>query len=166
MPRDIWFISDTHFGHEKVIAFGRRPFANVAEMDLALAENWSRSVKPQDLIYHLGDVAWSAEGLELFAKLPGTKRLILGNHDSGKRLAPHVQKLVLYRRFPEDQFIASHMPLLPERGREPINVHGHVHAVDVDHPSFVNISVEKTDYAPLHIDDLRARVAAALKATA
>lgn len=164
MPRDIWFIADTHFGHERVIRFGKRPFANVKEMDEALCANWSDRVRPQDLIYHLGDIAWNSDGLKLFEALPGTKRLILGNHDNGRLCAPLVQRLELFRRFPDDGFIASHMPMMPERGREPVNVHGHVHAVDVEHPAYVNVSVEKTDYRPLHIDELRERVRQAHRA--
>ncbi|MEL6296935.1 MAG: metallophosphoesterase [Pseudomonadota bacterium] len=157
MARDIWFISDTHFGHDAVIRFGNRPFANADEADAAMAERWRACVKPDDLVFHLGDVAWNAGGLKLFTELPGTKRLIMGNHD-GRSIVPHVQRLYLFRRFPELGFIASHMPMMMERGREPVNVHGHVHAVDVDFPGYVNISVEKTDYAPLHIDELKVRV--------
>ncbi|MEO1795030.1 MAG: metallophosphoesterase [Pseudomonadota bacterium] len=159
MPRDIRFVSDTHFGHGAVIAFGKRPFADANEMDAAMAERWRARVKDTDLVFHLGDVAWTRAGLRLFASLPGTKRLILGNHDARETTA-HVQRLYLFRRFTDDGFIASHMPMMMERGREPINVHGHVHAVDVAFPGYVNISVEKTDYAPLHLDELRLRVKA------
>lgn len=156
--RDIWFISDTHFGHEKIITYADRPFDTVSEMDETIAENWSSRVKHDDLIYHLGDIAWTGEGLKLFASLPGTKRLILGNHDNGKACAPLVQKLELFRRFPEHGFIASHMPMLMEQKREPANVHGHVHNVDTGIPDAVNISIEKTNYAPLHFDELLARI--------
>lgn len=159
MTREIWFISDTHFGHDHIIPYGERPFANVAEMDEALATNWSERVKDEDLVYHLGDIAWTHNGLRLFEKLPGTKRLMLGNHDHGKECAPLVQRLELYREFDDEAFVASHMPLFPELGLAPINVHGHVHHIDVGHPRYVNISVEKTQYRPLHIDEVRKLVA-------
>lgn len=163
MARDIWFISDTHFGHASIVERGHRPFANVSEMDAAIADAWRARVKDKDLIYHLGDVAWNASGIQLFESLPGTKRLILGNHDNGRRLAPMVQRLELFHRFTEFGFIATHMPMMMERGREPINVHGHVHGTDVAYPGYVNISVEKTDYAPIHLDDVVVRVRAALE---
>jgi calcineurin-like phosphoesterase family protein len=159
MTRDIWFISDTHFGHER-LATRVRGFASVDEMDAAIADAWRARVKPEDLIYHLGDIAWNAGGVSLFVELPGTKRLILGNHDDGRKLAPHVQRLQLFHRFSEHEFIATHMPMMMEREREPINVHGHVHATDVNFPGYVNISVEKTGYAPLHLDELLVRVKA------
>jgi calcineurin-like phosphoesterase family protein len=164
MARDIWFISDTHFGHAAIIAFGQRPFADTEEMDEALIERWTAHVKPSDLIYHLGDIAWTRAGLRLFAELPGTKRLIIGNHDDGKACAPMVQKLELVRDFDDGAFVATHMPKRIEPGRLQINVHGHVHLGDLDDPRYVNICVERTDYRPLHIDELRERVARATAA--
>ena len=164
MARDIWFISDTHFGHPAIIPFGRRPFADADEMDAALEANWRATIKPEDLVYHLGDIAWTRAGLRLFADLPGTKRLIIGNHDDGKACAPLVQRLELLRVFDDGAFIATHMPKrIGDPDRRQINVHGHVHADDLDDPRYVNICVERTNYRPLHIDELRVRVAAAQK---
>lgn len=41
----IWFISDTHFGHERVISFANRPFVNIYEMNNALVENINKNVR-------------------------------------------------------------------------------------------------------------------------
>ena len=163
MTRDIWFISDTHFCHEAIIDFGQRPFASVPEMDEAMADYWAERVKDQDLVYHLGDITWKRAGLHIFEKLPGTKRLIIGNHDDGKACAGLVQRLELVREFDEgpNAFSATHMPMMFERGGPAINVHGHVHLGDLPDPRYVNICVERTDYRPLHIDEVRERVAKA-----
>lgn len=75
--RQIWLISDTHFGHEKIIEYTGRPFKNAAEMDQCIADNWADCVKPQDLVYHLGDVAWRLPGSHLFGSLPGTNNSFL-----------------------------------------------------------------------------------------
>lgn len=156
--RDIWFISDTHFGHENIIGHAQRPFDNIREMDEAIADNWTSCVKQSDLVYHLGDVAWTGEGLNLFSKLPGTKRLILGNHDNGLRCAPLVQRLQLFRRFKDFGFMASHMPIRDEGLREPVNVHGHIHDDEAPTLKHINVCVEKTDYRPVHLDTIRALV--------
>ncbi|WP_395175550.1 metallophosphoesterase [Roseibium alexandrii] len=153
--RDIWFISDTHFGHENIIRHAQRPFDSTRETDEAIADNWTSCVKQCDLVYHLGDVAWTNAGLELFAKLPGTKRLILGNHDNGLRCVPLVQRLQLFRRFKAFGFMASHMPIRDEGLREPVNVHGHIHDNDPPTRNHVNVCVEKTDYRPVHLDVIR-----------
>ena len=160
MARDIWFISDTHFGHDAAIRFAGRPFASAEEADAAMAEAWCAAIKPADLVYHLGDVAWNAAGRHLFERLPGTKRLILGNHDNGKALARHVQKIELLHEFRQLGFVATHMPMMREKGRAPVNVHGHLHHRDTGLSGYINISVEKTNYRPLHIDEVAAMVAA------
>lgn len=80
----IYFCSDTHFGHANVLRYDRRPFATIEEHDEALVENWNATVKPNDVVYHLGDVAWgqSAEEIDiLLGRLHGVKSLITGNHD-------------------------------------------------------------------------------------
>ena len=91
---------------------------------------------------------------------------MLGNHDDGKACAALVQKIDLFRVFDHEEsdrtaFVATHMPKRLVDNRLEINVHGHVHLGDIDDPRYVNICVERTDYRPLHIDELRTRVSAA-----
>ena len=54
----IFFTSDTHFNHGKIIEYANRPFANIDEMDRSIIKKWNEVVKPDDMIYHLGDVAF------------------------------------------------------------------------------------------------------------
>lgn len=79
-----WFTSDTHFGHRRILELGQgRPFETIEEHDSALASNWNSVVKPEDTVYHLGDVAlgpWEA-GLGTIKGLNGYKRFVPGNHD-------------------------------------------------------------------------------------
>ncbi len=55
---NIFFTSDTHFGHKDIIDYYKRPYASVEEMDAALEKNWNETVKPNDKVYHLGDFAF------------------------------------------------------------------------------------------------------------
>ncbi len=76
-----WFSSDTHFLHTMVA--GLRGFASSEEHDEAIIANWNRVVRPDDLVWHLGDVGLGNESkvLEQAARLNGRKQLITGNHD-------------------------------------------------------------------------------------
>src|SRR6185503_11124675 len=102
--RDIWIISDTHFGHENIIHYTGRPFSNAWEMNQAILENWNSVVKVTDIVYHLGDVYMGMPGQDawhLLKKLQGHKRLILGNHDNGedKVILGNFEKIRAWRHF-------------------------------------------------------------------
>ncbi len=43
MPK-IFFTGDLHFGHENVLAFDKRPFASIEEMDTELIRRWNNEV--------------------------------------------------------------------------------------------------------------------------
>lgn len=80
----VWFTSDTHFRHANILNLGDgRPFVDIYKHDEILIRNWNAFVMPDDIVYHLGDVAlgpWP-EGLECVKRLNGYKILVPGNHD-------------------------------------------------------------------------------------
>jgi calcineurin-like phosphoesterase family protein len=80
----VWFISDTHFGHDRIRELAQRNcFANVDEMDEALIANWNAMVQSGDTIWHLGDFGFGDKDKlrAIFLRLNGDKHLIEGNHD-------------------------------------------------------------------------------------
>jgi calcineurin-like phosphoesterase family protein len=79
----LFFTSDTHFGHARIIELCNRPFASVEEMNEAMIDNWNSVVGPKDSVVHLGDVAlgpW-VEWDGILSRLNGFKSLVVGNHD-------------------------------------------------------------------------------------
>ena len=85
----IFFISDTHFGHENIMGFTNRPFTSIEEHDETIISNINEVVGRKDYLYHLGDFCWedTARKQTLFAKEILTKlrckniHMIVGNHD-------------------------------------------------------------------------------------
>ena len=77
----VWFSSDTHFLHAMVARL--RGFESSEAHDGAVIERWNHIVRPDDLVWHLGDVGLGNETrvLEQAARLNGRKQLITGNHD-------------------------------------------------------------------------------------
>ncbi|WNV10127.1 metallophosphoesterase family protein [Tardiphaga sp. 709] len=81
----VFFTSDTHFGHERIIGLARRPYSSVSEMDESLIRAWNDRVGTSDTVYHLGDFAFCDHGSYL-SRLQGIKHLIRGNHDHRNRV--------------------------------------------------------------------------------
>lgn len=83
--RKKFYTSDTHFGHALMLSAMPRPFKSTTEMDESLIRAWNDVVGPNDIVYHLGDFAMDLGNEErvrlIFARLMGSKILILGNHD-------------------------------------------------------------------------------------
>jgi calcineurin-like phosphoesterase family protein len=79
----VYFTSDLHFWHSRIIEFCSRPFASREEMNEALIYNWNQTVKVDDQIYIAGDFSFgSATKIQdILKKLNGRKTIILGNHD-------------------------------------------------------------------------------------
>lgn len=142
----IWFTSDLHFGHRSIITLGKgRPFSSIEEHDNALISNWNRVVKPNDLVYVLGD--FSLRGYrdyleDILGQLNGAKHLILGNHDKIKEHAEFKNKglwqsirdyhTIKYnsKNGEHFKFILSHFPILEFDGAYrsyAIHLYGHIH---------------------------------------
>ena len=51
----IWFWSDSHFGHGKIIEYCNRPFQSLIDMDLTLIRKFNERVDKDDLCFFLGD---------------------------------------------------------------------------------------------------------------
>ena len=184
---NIFFISDTHFGHEKCCTtFKRkdgsplRPFANAQEMDEEMVRRWNEVVREQDKVYHLGDVVIGKKHLGTMSRLNGSKRLVRGNHDIFKT-REYIEagfKEIYGVRVLEDM-VLTHVPLHPASITERwgYNVHGHLHAnvvenhrtvsdgfgyhqVSTPDPLYASVCVEQIDYRPIELSELRARIKA------
>ncbi|MDE8762563.1 hypothetical protein PZB21_25660 [Rhizobium sp. CBK13] len=73
-----------------MLAMQPRPFGSIDEHDEFIIEAWNSVVAEQDIVYHLGDFAFSlsrdADRIRaIFARLKGRKYLCIGNHDIDKR---------------------------------------------------------------------------------
>ena len=79
----VYFIADTHFGHQNALAFDNRKFKTIEEHDNALIENWNNAVGIDDEVFILGDISWHnvTKTIEIIKSLNGVKHLIVGNHD-------------------------------------------------------------------------------------
>jgi calcineurin-like phosphoesterase family protein len=177
----VFLVSDTHFGHAGVCRFTRndgctplRPWDSAAEMDEAMIEAWNDRVRPNDKVYHLGDVVINRKALGIMRRLNGDKVLIRGNHDIFRddEYRKYFRELRAYHVM--NGMILSHIPIHSESlGRFGVNIHGHLHANRVMLPGFNGkvtdivdvryhcVCVEQTpDFAPILFEDVIKRIEA------
>lgn len=86
-----WFTSDLHLGHKLVAGLrgftdnGHNLGPNTKEHDARLASNWDSLIRASDTVWLLGDITLENDptrALRWLQARPGTKRLVLGNHDA------------------------------------------------------------------------------------
>lgn len=180
----VYLISDTHFGHEKTCTVFKRedgsplrPFASAEEMDEEMIKRWNETVRPNDKVYHLGDVVINRRYLNVLGRLNGDKVLIKGNHDIFKLsdYTAYFREVRAYHVM--NGCILSHIPVHKESiARFGANIHGHLHANrvkkacgvnaatgeifygnDVD-PDYFNVSVEQIDFRPILFEDVLEKI--------
>ena len=167
--------SDPHWGHEGVCKFTKadgvtklRPWDNAQEMDEAMIQLWNETVKPEDRVWVLGDIAIARKNVKTVGRLNGRKGLIMGNHDPFdiETYTPYFDRILGFHKL--DEFALSHIPLHPAsvgrwaRG----NIHGHLHSnrvqmvneyhQEVDDPRYICVCVEQTDFKPIDFEEIRA----------
>lgn len=165
---EIFLTADTHFDHKNIIKYepSRQQFGDHLQMTEALIERWNATVKPDDLVFHLGDVFFSkAKRAEFLAsRLNGRKILIQGNHDAFSKKKYFEMGFDFYKYYVLQDMFLSHYPQNPQAIQTAINqgciignVHGHVHSdlSGLDQSIFKCVSVELTDFKPIHIDEVK-----------
>jgi calcineurin-like phosphoesterase family protein len=162
--RNIFIISDTHFGHANMLKFTdstsgarvRPLWENADDMDEYMIQRWNDTVKDIDIVYHLGDV-YFRNGNTILPRLRGRKRLILGNHDNGKDQNLHkwFEKILMWRMFPEFNCLLTHVPVHESAMyKVQYNLHGHIHQNPSPTDRHINCCVEVQDYTPKSIEEL------------
>ena len=167
-----WVWSDLHLGHEKIILYARRPYADAAQMDDLLLKNWEDTVDwadPEAILVCVGDVAMkfgmTETNFSRIAAMPGRKILVPGNHDftgTGEMRVEGFSEVcsILYANG-DPKLIFTHVPLPAEHLPDGwVNVHGHMHNDPPADTPHINVSVEQLDYRPVALTRIRELAAA------
>ena len=141
---NIWFMSDLHYNHVNILRLnGGRGFQNIDEMNEEIVKEIKEKVKPEDILFDLGDLIWkeSNEDIKVFKSiLPKKSYKIIGNHDNLKNYLSgawgstwvgfyDILDLIIKYQREDIQITLSHYPILDwnHRFRGSWNLHGHSH---------------------------------------
>lgn len=167
---NVWFTSDTHFGHERVITFDyavRKRYININEHDDDLIARWNSVVGVRDVVYHLGDFCWSktVEGINRYIDLLNGKIvLVKGNHDHSNVNSCNFTDVVDYMKlkFDKDILCAMHYPI-EEWDRQrygSIHIHGHTHGKCRKISNRVDCGIDDWDGYPISLEQIKERASA------
>ena len=82
----MFFVSDTHFHHDREFIYKPRGYNSVQEMDEGIIKIWNERVDVNDIVIHLGDFCFQADqklAENYIQRLNGKIFLLWGNHNSG-----------------------------------------------------------------------------------
>ncbi len=168
----VYFIGDLHFGHEGITKF-RTQFPSEAVHRRYIMGCWEGIIRKRDVVYVMGDAAFTQDGLDSISTLDGRKILIRGNHDllsteSYLAVFEEIYGVLAYKGT-----WLTHVPIHPSELYGRTNIHGHCHRggpTDIvpspdgtrghttgTRATYFNVCAEHlpTPYVPIRMDDIR-----------
>lgn len=159
----IWFTSDTHFGHKNIIEYCNRPYRSVKGMNESLVRRWNHMVKPNDIVYHLGDVSFLRQEFTtpILEKLNGGIYLIKGNHDRNWKAKNIIATFLEchLNHDGQDIYMTHHPhPTWPFEAQGGWHLHGHTHG-NPPHDGWqanrMDVGVDPRGYRPISIVEVK-----------
>lgn len=166
----IHFTSDLHLFHRNIIKHDNRPFTSLDHMHEQIVNNWNSSVKPEDTVYLLGDLALhtSNKVKPIVNSLNGTIHFIMGNHDKLKEVVKlgRFETISDYKELTlEDntKIVMSHYPLLVWNAHHKgaWHLHGHCHSSLMENvPMYykrkvIDVGCMNNNYTPLSLEEVK-----------
>lgn len=159
MEPKIFITSDTFFGRRNIIEIANRPFKDLDEMHTVMVNNWNSVVTDNDIVYHLGNFAWTPTVAdEMLKVLNGNIKFILGEYDNaleevfeyydGVEIMPYD----IFKDY-DNKIVLSHWPLESWPGKAEGIYHFHGNTLkdlktDLTKMKRVNICCDNWNYAP------------------
>ena len=169
----VYFIADTHFGHEGIIKLSNRPFADLDEMTAIMVQSWNMRVTAKDDIYIVGDFCFRGghdRAIQMAKRLNGRKHLIVGNHDITYLEFPNYREQfveiadMLQISIDGERIILCHYPIAEWHGyhRGSWHIYGHIHnrkdeafAYMRTQERALNAGADITQYMPVTFSELK-----------
>ena len=159
----VFLTSDMHFGHENIIKYENRPFADVEAMDNAIIKNWNKIVSKNDIVIVAGDVSFygKEKTAEIVQQLHGRKILIKGNHDgrnNGWWMDVGFDEVSSYPIIYKEWIVIQHEPPTYYNDATPyFYIYGHVHGSEMYRTltkQTACVSVERWNYTPVSLEKI------------
>ena len=172
----VLYTGDPHFEHERIIELCHRPFHDVDEMNKTIVFRWNLTVRPDDIVYVLGDVTGGGlAGLRWVRELNGHLILVAGNHDQCHPMHSNWRKAMpkyrdagfeeivpfVTRKIGKHRVLLSHFPYTADHTDEPRYgqyrlpdlgmplIHGHTHQPTRENGHQLHVGMDAWDFTPV-----------------
>lgn len=166
----IYFTADLHIGHDKDFIWEERGFSSVEEHDKEILKRWNEVVKPEDIVYILGDLALGQNENEwdnIFYDLNGNIFFIQGNHDTNRRISIYQARYIMnylgaasFWKYGKKSFYLSHYSTLVANKDDKKflwNLSGHTHSknkFEYGQYHVYNVAVDAHNCYPVSIEEI------------
>ena len=140
----LFFSSDLHYNHARIIQYTNRPFNSVTEMNEELIRRWNEKVPKNATVIFCGDFVFGNSNTfyEVYNKLNGQIIFVYGNHD--KPIPKEIRKYdVVEFSYNKNYFFCSHYAHkvwnLSHHGS--IHLYGHSHGSLEDDKNSLSMDV-------------------------
>jgi calcineurin-like phosphoesterase family protein len=174
MPRT-FFCADTHFGRAGLLSPRMalpRPFESIAAHEHALVAAWNEAVRPDDIVWHLGDFAYRCSldyAASIQARLNGRIHLVGGNHDVGlgERLEWAGPVVDVQRVFVQDPGMSRRQAIFlshyahvtwPHAWHGDLHLYGHSHGSLPATRTNLDVGVDCWDWRPVTLGQILERM--------
>lgn len=167
----LFFTSDEHFGHNNIIKFCNRPFADMDQMVDSLIYRHNLAVGAEDRVYHLGDMFWRTfpldRALAVMKALNGEHHYIRGNHEELVDENPALQECfvticeraqIYPEGAPRKGIVLDHYAgrVWHDSDKGAWQLYGHTHAdlTEMDPLLAFDVGVDANDFMPVSLEQV------------
>jgi calcineurin-like phosphoesterase family protein len=167
----IFFTSDTHFRHKKILVYQpNRKFDDIEHMNEMLIKYWNETVPPEATVIHHGDFAFASKSniRKYRERLNGRIIITMGNHDHYSELIDifgreNIHSAMFYN-VGDQEIYSGHYPMASWKNAEEgsWNIHGHYHGHKVDDNLYKRMDVgidTHPELRPYSFDEISAFMA-------
>lgn len=134
------------------------------KMNQHIINNWNKTIRPHDIVYHLGDFALGSKDLisPLLERLNGRKILIKGNHDRSSGFMRDAGFEIVVKQLKINigniNIFLSHKPVSKEKFAKwegtDIQLCGHIHDSWRYNGSMINVGVDVWNFTPVTLEQI------------
>lgn len=161
----IWFTSDTHFSHERILKY--RKIDTLDNMNNIIIKNWNSNIQPKDTVYFLGDFCFDNKiTYDLLDRLNGNIHIIQGNHDKNfikqlkKNIHPKIKSVnrILDIKIDKIKITLCHFQMYNFNCSHYNAWHLYGHNHKTDNPNFgkcLNVGTDLHNLTPIEWQDVK-----------